>query len=128
MNIWIFSFCFRYLVSRRDWRLWIVGDLTAYLYQLFPLSALLCMLNFWNYPHVGKYVEMWFMVIFIYYLRREKLVESVLCQCVGFIQNLGKISEFILSFKETLKNLFNICVFGYNIFCGSHNCCPGYNC
>lgn len=43
------------------------------------------------------------MVIFIYYLRREKLVESVLCQCVGFIQNLGKISEFILSLKETLK-------------------------
>lgn len=102
LNIWIFSYCFRYLVSRQDWRLWIVEDLTAYLYLLFPLLALLFMVNFWNCPHAGKYyIQMWFVVIFIYYFRRGK--KLIVYQCISFIQNLRKVSEFILSFTKTQK-------------------------
>lgn len=131
MSLWTFGsflFVFRYLVSRQDWRLWIVGDPTAYLYQLSPLSALLSMVNFWNYPHAGKYyVKMWFMVILIYYLRRGK--NSWICfmsVCWFYAKTLEKYLK--LNFYWDTNSLFSILsVLGYNIFCGSANCCWGYN-
>ena len=109
MNIWVFSFCCRYLVSRQDWHLWIVGDLTAYLYQLFPLSALLFMVNFWNYPHAGKYyVKVWFMIIFSYLRRGKKQSYLSYVNVLVLYKTWEKYVKLILHFFLNCVDLRNL--------------------